>query len=119
MVDGARRNGTEELRASVTPLESLLFDLASEAQSLERSTFGYILADAEVGGEGGLEGREGGGRGEAEGVGDGVLGRGEGQGQERLEVVGSVNAQTTWVDLDGVKERAVETDVAWWTVVCE
>ena len=35
------------------------------------------------------------------------------------EVVGSVSAQTTWVDLDGVRERAVETDVAGWTVGCE
>lgn len=35
------------------------------------------------------------------------------------EVVGSLDARTTWVDLDGVRERAVETDVAGWTVGCE
>lgn len=35
------------------------------------------------------------------------------------EVVGSVDGERTWVDLDGDRERSVEMDVGGWTVVCE
>lgn len=34
-------------------------------------------------------------------------------------VVGVLDEETTWVDLDGDSERSVETDVGGWTVGCE